>query len=162
MALFWGFLSHIEISFGDNMQEVFQHLPRERIYSLTGTQFLPFNSLFQLYSLARKESPLLAAAHDILFMPDLFNYLLTGEKNTEFTFATTSQLYNPVEADWEEEILEFDRAPKNLLRPIILPGTLVGAFEAGDQERNRNWAICPLWRLLPMTPLRQCRRPCGG
>ena len=42
----------------------------------------------------------------MLFMPDLFAYMLTGEKNTEYSIATTSQMVDLETKDWSDEILE--------------------------------------------------------
>jgi rhamnulokinase len=110
------------------MEAFFCRVPRERVYELTGVQFLRFNSLFQLFAMARDRSPLLEAASDLLFMPDIFNYLLTGEKRTEFTYATTSQLYNPREERWEEELLEAVGVSQDIMQDIVPPGTVVGTL----------------------------------
>ena len=108
------------------MQQFLEIIPRERVYQLTGIQFLPFNTLFQLFSMVQEGSPLLQAASDLLFMPDLFNYLLTGEKRTEFTFATTSQLYNPLQQDWDNELFDALNIPKAIMQQVVAPGTVVG------------------------------------
>jgi rhamnulokinase len=110
------------------MDQVFHRIPRERIYDLTGIQFLPFNTLFQLYALRLSGSPLLGMAEDLLFMPDLFTYLLSGERSTEFTYATTSQLYNPVSEAWETELLDLLELPASLMQPLVSPGTVVGSL----------------------------------
>ena len=110
------------------MDEVFLRIPRERIYGLTGIQFLPFNSLFQLYALRLSGSPLLGIARDLLFMPDLFTYMLTGKRSTEFTSATTSQLYNPVTGGWEPELLDLLELSPSLMQPVVPPGTVVGTL----------------------------------
>ena len=60
------------------MEDYFKLVPRPALYEATGIQFMPFNTLFQVYAMVRERSPLLDAAADLLFMPDLFNYLLTG------------------------------------------------------------------------------------
>jgi rhamnulokinase len=111
------------------MEEFFRQVPPERIYSLTGIQFLPFNSLYQLYAMKRDKSSLLEAAQDLLFMPDIFHYLLTGEKKTEFTYATTSQLYNPQKGDWEEELFEALGVSKTIMQEIVQPGSLIGKLD---------------------------------
>jgi rhamnulokinase len=110
------------------MDEVFRKIPRERIYGLTGIQFLPFNSLFQLYALRRSGSPLLDLAQDLLFIPDLFVYMLTGKLSTEFTYATTSQLYNPVTGDWEPELFDLLELSPSLMQSVVSPGTVVGTL----------------------------------
>ena len=108
------------------MEEFFNTIPRTRIYQLTGIQFLQFNSLFQLFAFKREKSPLLKIARDLLFMPDLFNYFLTGKKKTEFTYATTSQLYNPLKKDWEDEFFDAIGVPKTIMQEIIPPGIIIG------------------------------------
>lgn len=40
-------------------------------------------------------------ADTLLFMPDLFNYYLTGEKKNEYTIASTSQILNAESRDWD-------------------------------------------------------------
>ncbi len=112
------------------MESFFRKLPRAEVYARTGIQFLPINSLFQLESMVRDRSPLLAVAHDLLFIPDLFHYFLAGVKKTEFTFATTSQLYNPQRRDWDDAVLNALGLPRSLLQPIVAPGTVLGELGA--------------------------------
>jgi rhamnulokinase len=111
------------------MEEFFKILPKKRIYSLTGIQFLPFNSLYQLFAMKRAKSAVLEKAHDLLFIPDLFHYFLTGEKKTEFTFATTSQLCNPIKMGWEDELFDALEISKSLMQEIVQPGTLIGKLD---------------------------------
>ena len=49
-----------------------------------------FNTLYQLYYLKKEKPWLLDNAETMLMMPDLFAWLLTGEKRSEFTIASTS------------------------------------------------------------------------
>ena len=103
-------------------------VPKRRVYELTGIQFLPINTLYQLYSMRRARSPLLDVATDLLFMPDLFNYLLSGRKVTEFTMATTSQLYNPRKRAWAPELFKALGLSKGLMQDVVQPGTEIGAL----------------------------------
>jgi rhamnulokinase len=119
------------------MEEFFEKIPEKKVYQLTGIQFLQFNSLFQLYAMKKEKSSLLEAAADLLFMPDLFNYLLTGKKKTEFTFATTSQLYNPTKGDWEEELFKALEIPKTLVQEIVQPGTIIGELDYNISQTYR-------------------------
>lgn len=108
------------------MEAFFQRFPKEEIYKLTGIQFMQLNTLFQLYSLVYYKSPLLKYATDLLFVPDIFHYLFTGVKKTEFTFATTSQLFNPVRNDWEPKLFEVLGISQSLMQDIVQPGTHIG------------------------------------
>jgi rhamnulokinase len=108
------------------MTSFLRQVPKRRVYELTGVQFLPINTLYQLYSMRRDRSPLLDVAGDLLFVPDLVDYFLTGQKVTEFTIATTSQLYNPREQDWSSELLKAIGLPRHVMQDIVQPGTEIG------------------------------------
>ena len=62
------------------IEAAFQRIARERIYQITGLQFLPFNTIYQLLALKQARSPLLDVAETLLMMPDLFGWLLTGRR----------------------------------------------------------------------------------
>jgi rhamnulokinase len=111
------------------MEAFFERVPREHIYEATGVQFLPINTLYQLYAMVRDGSPLLESASSVLMMPDLFNYLLTGEKRTEFTIATTSQLYNPRRRGWDDGLLAALGLSPEVMQEIVPPGTVVGSLD---------------------------------
>ena len=104
------------------MEEAFQAIPREELYTRTGTQIMRINTLYQLLSLAKKRPDLLERADSLLLIPDLFHYLLTGEKKAEFTEVSTTQMLDPRTGDWDKELLERLGIPSRLL-PEIIPST---------------------------------------
>ncbi len=108
------------------MDRAFQLISREEMYARTGIQFMPFNSVFQLLSVVESQSALLDKIETLLFMPDLFNFLLTGQKLSEYTIASTSQLLNAQKRDWEPGIFEKLGLPAHIMAPIIQPGTSIG------------------------------------
>ena len=106
------------------MEEAFGLTPKGNVYDLTGIQFLPINTLYQL--LAMRSSPLLEAAETLLLIPDLINYWLTGERASEYTNATTTQLIDLETGGWSPELLEKLHLPSRLFAPIVSPGTELG------------------------------------
>ncbi len=111
----------------DNMpDELFKVVNRESVYEKTGIQIMNFNTLFQLYYLVKYRPDILKKADKMLFMPDLLNYFLTGEKKNEYTIASTSQMLNPYAKDWDKELLNKVGIPKDILCDIIPAGTVVG------------------------------------
>jgi rhamnulokinase len=110
------------------MEEFFERVAREKIYQWTGVQFMPFNTLFQLYAMVRDKSALLEHAASLLFMPDLFSYLLTGEKTTEFSIASTSQLLDPRRGTWNEELFTSLGIPLEIMQDVLSPGTVIGTL----------------------------------
>ncbi len=103
-------------------EQVFKTVPRSHIFQQTGIQFMEINSLYQLYAVKRRSPWLLEAASNLLFMPDLFNYFLTGAFRSERTIASTSQFYNPVNKRFASEILQRLEIRHNLLPDLIDPG----------------------------------------
>ena len=107
-------------------ERVFASVPRAELYGRTGIQMMDFNTIFQLYA-QREEgfSPYLHA-QEMLFLPDLLAYLLTGEKVCEYTIASTSGMLDPRTRQFDGELLARLGLRGDLLRPIVEPGTLVG------------------------------------
>jgi len=108
------------------VDEVCAVVPRDEVFGYTGIQFMELNTLFQLYAMAKVESPLLNWAETLLMMPDLFNFWFTGEKVSEFSIATTSQMYDPRQGDWSRELLERLGIPTHFLTDIVDAGTKLG------------------------------------
>ena len=59
----------------------------------------------------------LESAETLLFMPDLFNYLFSGERKSEFSIATTSQMYDPQRREWAMGMLKELGLPTKILPP---------------------------------------------
>lgn len=103
-----------------------KYISRERMYDITGIQFMDFNTVFQLLSLKENRPYILEEADTLLFMPDLLNYMLSGVKSTEYSIATTSQMVDLKTHDWSDEILNALGLKKDLLTPIAPTGAVIG------------------------------------
>jgi rhamnulokinase len=101
-------------------------VPRERIYEITGLQFLSINTAYQLLGLKTRGSPLLDIAETLLMMPDLFAWLLTGSKRCERSDASTTQLLDPRSGQWSMELCEGFGLPGHILPELIDAGTDLG------------------------------------
>jgi rhamnulokinase len=119
------------------MEELFRKIPKQRIYELTGIQFMQFNTIFQLYAARRDGLPIMDLAKDLLFVPDIINYFLTGVKKSEFTFATTSQLFNPVRGGWEKELFDGIGVSMDIMQEIVSPGTVIGKLTEAVARETR-------------------------
>jgi rhamnulokinase len=108
------------------MEEVFEIIPKEKIYHQTGIQFLQINTLFQLFAEMQQHPEILRQASKLLFIPDILNYFLTGIQKSEFTFVTTSQLYNLVKKCWDKDLLAAANIDSELFCDIAEPGTMLG------------------------------------
>ena len=107
-------------------KQVFKKVPREDIFRETGIQFMEINSLYQLYCVARDSPELVNLASNLLFMPDLFNYFLTGISASERTIASTSQFYDPVRRCFATDMLRRLGIHAGFLGELIDPGMQLG------------------------------------
>lgn len=112
------------------MEYAFGLVPRADLYGATGIQFLPFNTVYQLLSLKKADSPLLRVADSLLMMGDLFGYLLSGKKACEYTNASTTQLLDPFTRAWNEDLIARLGLPRHLLQAPVAPGTVLGPLRA--------------------------------
>lgn len=110
------------------MDRAFAVVPKRELYESTGLQFMQFNTLFQLLAQVRSKDSVLDAARTLLFMPDLFNYLLTGVARAESSIASTSQMVDPRTRQWDTPTLRKLGIPTHLLPPIVPSGTVLGTL----------------------------------
>ena len=110
------------------LERLLASLGRERIFAETGIQFMPINTLTQLFAMRERRSPLLESARTFLTIPDLLHFWLTGERACEFTNATTTQLYNPRAGTWSEPLLALLELDPALFPQVRPPGTRLGAY----------------------------------
>ena len=107
-------------------EEVFGIIPRSELYAATGIQILPFNSVFQLYAQTKEDFAPLRYASEILFVPDLLSYMLTGKKVCEYTIASTSGMMDQRTRSFDKKLLGRLGIRSDVLPEIVQPGSPVG------------------------------------
>jgi rhamnulokinase len=113
----------------DGMIEMVSKLiGKDLLYRESGIQFMPFNTIYQLYAMRLSDSPKLDRAETLLLTPDLLVYYLTGVRSCEYTMATTTQLMLPWTRTWNVELLERLGIPPRLFLEPVEPGTIVGSL----------------------------------
>lgn len=117
-------------------ERFFADVDRTAHYAVNGTQVMEINTLFQLLSLKLADSPQLQIADKMLFTPDLFSYFLTGEANTEYTIASTSEMLDARKRDWDLELIDSLGLPRHLFCPIVMPGTVRGRLRKDIAEET--------------------------
>ncbi len=121
---------------GPAMAAALRKVPRKAIYASTGLQFMQFNTLFQLYALARKKSPQLDGAATFLMMPDLFNYWFSGKKVCEYSIASTTQFLDARKKTWDAALLKKLGIPTSILPKIVPSGTVLGPLLKSVREET--------------------------
>ena len=111
----------------DDIDAVLEKIPALELYGRSGIDTkLTFNTLYQLYRRKREQDPALEIADTMLLTPDLLGYFLTGAKGTEYTIATTTQLFNPTTKDWDWETIDQLQLPRKIFTKIDPTGTVRG------------------------------------
>ena len=112
-------------------QELTKKISKERIYSTTGIQFLPFNTIYQLY--AARDLPEYTKAAKFLMLPDLVNFLFTQKLSTEVTNASSTQALNTRTREWDRELIKLAGIRDDLFTDLHEPGTLIGVVHGFDE-----------------------------
>lgn len=126
-----------------DIDAVTERISADVLYGRSGIDTgLTFNTLYQLYRRKREGDAALEMADKLLLTPDLLGYFLTGEAGTEYTIATTTQLYNPTTRDWDWETIRELDLPGHIFTPIQPSGTIRGRLRpAVCQELGVNPAV---------------------
>lgn len=111
------------------LEKVAQKIPLKELYQRTGNQLMAINTLFQLIALKEQKPALVQKIAKILWMPDLFNYLLTGELAAERSIASTSQMINTQTNDWDTELIEELGLNSAWLPPLVKEGNILGTLK---------------------------------
>ncbi len=109
-------------------EKAFERVSKEDIFNSTGIAFNWFNTVYQLLSAKLSGDVALENAKTLLFIPDLFNFFLTGKKRTEYTVASTSQMFDSKDYGWATKMLEKLGIPTDIYPEIIYPGETVGTL----------------------------------
>jgi rhamnulokinase len=108
------------------VERVHSAVPRDRLYAMTGTQFMPINTIYQLAaSLGTAE---LAAADAVLLIPDLIGHWLAGGLHAEATNASTTGLFDPVASAWALDLVRTLGLPAAILPDLVHAGDPLGAI----------------------------------
>jgi rhamnulokinase len=135
------------------MASAFTRVPRDEIYRVTGIQFLPFNTLFQLHAARTTEPRLFDRAAALVTIPDLMHYWLvrpsraggglTGRVACEYTNATTTQCVDARTRSWATSLLERLGLPVRLFGPLVEAGTPLGPLRLPEGRVSAATVVAP-------------------
>ena len=107
--------------------KVHEKIPFSELYSHTGCQFQPFNTIYQLYD--ELERGRLENATDMLMIPEYLMYKLSGVKAREYTNATTMGMVNAKTGEFDMHIVQALGYPMGLFPSLSQPGTVLGTLK---------------------------------
>lgn len=102
-------------------------MPARELYAHTGIQHMDFNSVFQFNE--QRHGFTMQHAVKIAFIPDLLNYLLTGNVVTEYTIASTGSILNPATRQFDNTVLESVGLSADKFGELVEPGTVIGTLK---------------------------------
>ena len=123
-----GKLIHLPFHYRDRrtentVEKASKKMGLDALYLATGNQIMNINTLFQLTVDENVHS-----ADKLLFMPDLFSYMLTGNKVCEMSIASTSQMLNPSTRAWDKDVLNTFEINPNLFPQLVKSATVTGEY----------------------------------
>lgn len=115
-----------QISIG--YQAAKEKLCQKELFLDTGTQLMSINTLFQLLTIKELDKKTFDNIDKILMMPDLIQYLLTGEMQGEETIWSTSQILNLATRDYSDKAQKLIELPKGVYPEVHKAGTITGKY----------------------------------
>jgi len=108
------------------LPKVHEKINDKDLFMRTGVESAPINTIYQLAAIFNNRPELEEKTSTILTMPSLLVFLLTGEKYNEFTHASTTQLLNINDQNWDQEIMDKVFSRKLPLAEIRETNTVTG------------------------------------
>lgn len=124
--------------YAEKSRSVMSH---EELYSLTGTQIMDINTLFQLLSLYDMRPEIVEATDKLLPMPDLFGYFLTDEYTCDRSMASTTSMMDISTGEWSRKIADAFEVDTWILPDIIDSGIIKGKLSPEICEELQTEAI---------------------
>lgn len=116
------------------MEKTFSRILRERLYDITGIQFLSFNTIYQLVAHVGEFPAEWDRAACWLTLPEYFHYCLSGVAAAEYTEASTTQLLDVRTRYWSQELTSALGLSLEKFPHIVPAGTILGKLRAHVRE----------------------------
>ncbi|MFX1255982.1 MAG: rhamnulokinase family protein [Promethearchaeota archaeon] len=132
-------LAALPFHYRDNLiyvgdEKLRKELNMKDVFSITGIQEMPINGLVHLYGVATEYPGILERTAKIVMVPDYFNYLLTGTLVTEYTNATTSQIFDIRKHEFSTRLLEPLKMNPSVFPKTVQPGSFIGTLNNSVQS----------------------------
>ncbi|MGA3328070.1 MAG: rhamnulokinase family protein [Terriglobia bacterium] len=116
------------------MEKAFSKISQKRMYEITGIQFLPFNTVYQLTAHVAEFPEEWERAACWLTLPEYFQYRLAGVAAAEYTEASTTQLLDVRTKSWSEELASALGLNLEKFPPIVQAGAVLGRLRSGVSQ----------------------------
>ncbi|MEO7588060.1 MAG: FGGY-family carbohydrate kinase [Arachnia sp.] len=117
------------------LQALRERLPDERAWELTGIAPATINSANQLFAFMQEEPALADRTEQILFLPDHFTHLLSGQRRWSRSIASTAGLCNPGATDWAGDVFDALGIPRSWVGELSPEHDVVGPCTVAGLEQ---------------------------
>lgn len=109
--------------------ELHRIMPEEELFSLAAAPLDRIMSIYQLFSFQYDGAVEYERGKHFLMIPDLLNYMLTGEMANEFTNATMSLMVDQQNRVWETRIFDRFGFDPTWFGELLEAGTTLGSLQ---------------------------------
>ena len=113
--------------------DVWNKISKQELYERTGIQCMLLNTVYQLAAHHRMHPEDFRDSF-FLTMPDALAYYLGGERTSEYTECSTTNLLDPVGKEWDWEIIDRLGLPRAVFPEIVKPCTFSGTLSEELQK----------------------------
>ncbi|GHT78002.1 rhamnulokinase [Spirochaetia bacterium] len=106
------------------------------LFPRVGSHYFSSPTIPALTKLKEDYPGILDHACTMLNLSDFFNYLLSGEKYSEYTICSTTQLLNPANRQWHWEVIDKLGYPAKIFLPPVLSGKILGEAAPAIQDET--------------------------
>lgn len=106
-------------------------LSEKELFMLSGGPQDKIMGLYNLFALQYENAVEYQNAAQLLMIPDILNYFLSGETANEYTNATMTLMANPNTRQWEKQIINRLGFPESIFSHLSEPGSRLGAIRQG-------------------------------
>lgn len=107
-------------------EQLFEHVSARELFDRSGIPAQPWYLVNQLFWLFRNRPELKGVVRTVLPIPTLLQYYLCGSMAAEATWIAVQQLCKVGTAEYDDRLLAAAGIPRNILPPVVPPGTIVG------------------------------------
>ncbi|MDR0932865.1 MAG: hypothetical protein LBM70_07610 [Victivallales bacterium] len=122
--------------------DVWSKVPRQELYEKTGIQCMLLNTVYQLAAHFRMHPEDFSDSF-LLTMPDALAYYLGGERTSEYTECSTTNLLDPEQKVWDWEIIDRLGLPREVFPKIVKPCTYSGTLSP-ELQKEFNCSAIPI------------------
>ena len=104
-----------------------EHVGAQKQFTISGTPVWAFNTALRILWMREHEPDILNKTDKWLLIEDFINFMLCGEKATDYSMASSTLLFDQARRDYSDELLNLAGIDRALLADPQPSGTVIGA-----------------------------------